>query len=92
MGIVDIPIFSSNVFSDVPSQNAPSTPPPGSPHQVPASLAAPSSSAALRTGTVCQNLVQISFDYYPGLGCEEDSLQILLNEHAHRTFVKFQAV
>ena len=26
----------------------------------------------------------------PGLGCEEDSLQILLNEHAHRTFVKFK--
>ena len=92
VGIVDIPDFSSNVFSDVPSQNAPSTPPPGSPPQVSASPVAPSSPAAPRMGSVCQDLAQIYSNYYTGLGCVEDSLQILLNEHAHRTFRQYQAV
>ena len=91
VGIVDIPTHSSSDFSDSP-QDSPSTPPSGSPHQAPASPAAPSSPAASRMGTVCRNLVQIYSDYYTGLGCEEDSLQILLNEYAHRTFSQYQAV
>ena len=95
MGIVDIPIVSSDdfsSFSDVPSQNVPSTPPPGSPPQVPASPAAPSPPAARRMGSICQDLVTIVSDYYSRLGCEEDSLQVLLNEYAHRTFKQYQAV
>ena len=77
MSIVAILSF---VLFQFPSQDSPSTPPPGSPLRAPLARQ-PRSLLLLENGHSWSEILFSDF-FSTGLGCEEDSLLSLLYEHA----------